>query len=97
MSRPGPGRVGRNPATSSARPTSDQQQGEGQKGAGGDGEGGFELMLEFRIDDLVEWLWEELKLPNLKMKAGDASATTTMCARAGIVAVPVHGWIGAVR
>jgi hypothetical protein len=29
-------------------------------------------MLEFRIDDLVEWLWEELKLPNLKMKTGDS-------------------------
>jgi uncharacterized protein len=49
-----------------------EQQGEGRKGTGGDGEGGFELMLEFRIDDLVEWLWEELKLPNLETKTGDA-------------------------
>lgn len=49
-----------------------QQPGQGRKGAGGDGDGGFELMLEFRIDDLVEWLWEELQLPNLETKTGDA-------------------------
>ena len=49
-----------------------EQQGKGRKGTGGDGEGGFELMLEFRIDDLIEWLWEELKLPNLETKTGDA-------------------------
>jgi len=74
--------VGRNPAISSARSATpgdklgkvgdQQQQGEGEKGAGGNGEGGFELMLEFRIDDLIEWLWEELKLPNLKTKTGDS-------------------------
>lgn len=52
--------------------TGQEQQGEGKKGTGGNGEGGFELMLEFRIDDLVEWLWEELKLPNLKTKIGDS-------------------------
>jgi uncharacterized sporulation protein YeaH/YhbH (DUF444 family) len=40
------------------------------KGAGGNDEGGFEFVLELKIDDIVEWLWEELKLPNLKVKQG---------------------------
>jgi uncharacterized sporulation protein YeaH/YhbH (DUF444 family) len=26
--------------------------------------------LELKIDDIVDWLWEELKLPNLKVKSG---------------------------
>ena len=42
----------------------------GAKGAGGNEEGGFEFILELKIDDIVDWLWEELKLPNLKLKAG---------------------------
>jgi len=49
------------------------QQGEGQKEAGGSGEGGYDLVLEFKIDDIVDWLWEELKLPNLRPKAGAAN------------------------
>jgi uncharacterized sporulation protein YeaH/YhbH (DUF444 family) len=40
------------------------------KGAGGNDEGGFEFVLELSIDDIVDWLWEELKLPNLKVKQG---------------------------
>ncbi|TDJ47112.1 MAG: DUF444 family protein [Gammaproteobacteria bacterium] len=44
----------------------------GGKGAGGSGEGGYELLLEFKIDDIVDWLWEELKLPNLQPKPGSA-------------------------
>jgi len=40
------------------------------KGAGGNEEGGFEFVLELKIDDIVDWLWEELKLPNLKVKHG---------------------------
>jgi len=46
------------------------QQGEGQKEAGGSGEGGYDLVLEFKIDDIVDWLWEELELPNLEPKVG---------------------------
>ncbi len=42
----------------------------GGKGAGGNEEGGFEFVLELKIDDIVDWLWEELKLPNLKAKHG---------------------------
>jgi uncharacterized sporulation protein YeaH/YhbH (DUF444 family) len=41
----------------------------GQKGAGGKDHGGIELMLEFKVDDIVDWLWDDLKLPNLKPRA----------------------------
>jgi len=44
--------------------------GSGQKGAGGKDHGGIELMLEFKVDDIVDWLWDDLKLPNLKPRAG---------------------------
>jgi uncharacterized sporulation protein YeaH/YhbH (DUF444 family) len=44
-------------------------EGEG-KGAGGNDEGGYQFVLELKIDDIVDWLWEELKLPNLKVKTG---------------------------
>lgn len=49
------------------------QQGEGQgKGAGGRDEGGVEFMLEFKVDDIVDWLWEEMQLPNLHARVGKA-------------------------
>ena len=38
----------------------------GQSGAGGNGQGEVQLMLEFSIDEVMDWLWEELKLPDLK-------------------------------
>src|SRR5271155_2091897 len=44
----------------------------GQKGAGGKDHGGIELMLEFKVDDIVDWLWDDLKLPNLKPRSGAA-------------------------
>ena len=44
--------------------------GELAKGAGGNEEGGYQFILELKIDDIVDWLWEELKLPNLKVKSG---------------------------
>ena len=40
------------------------------KGAGGNEDGGYQFILELKIDDIVDWLWEELKLPNLKVKTG---------------------------
>jgi len=40
------------------------------KGEGGNDEGGYQFVLELKIDDIVDWLWEELKLPNLKVKSG---------------------------
>jgi len=41
-----------------------------EKGEGGEGEGQIQLMLEIKIDDIVDWLWEEMQLPNLKARIG---------------------------
>jgi len=46
------------------------ESGGGQQGSGGDGEGEFTFVLEFKIDDILDWLWEELQLPNLQPKEG---------------------------
>jgi len=46
------------------------QSGQGQKGAGGKERGGTELLLEFKVDDIIDWLWEDLKLPNLQPRVG---------------------------
>jgi hypothetical protein len=47
-----------------------EQAGGGGKG-GGSGEGGeIQFLLELTVDDIVDWLWEELKLPNLTARAG---------------------------
>ena len=47
-----------------------QQESENQRGQGGNEDGGIQYTLEFRIDDIVDWLWEEMQLPNLEAKAG---------------------------
>ena len=39
-------------------------------GPGGTEGGGIEFLLEFKVDDVVDWLWEELELPNLKARVG---------------------------
>jgi uncharacterized protein len=44
----------------------------GGKGAGGTDRGGTELLLEFKIDDIIDWMWEELKLPNLQPRVGQS-------------------------
>jgi len=50
-----------------AKPT----QGEGSgKGAGGSDEGSIEFVLEFKVDDIVDWLWKEMELPNRKASVG---------------------------
>ena len=36
--------------------------------AGANGEGEVRLMLELKVDDIVDWLWAELKLPDLQPK-----------------------------
>jgi hypothetical protein len=41
-----------------------------EKGSGGQDEGGLQFVLEFEADELIDWLWEELKLPHLKPKSG---------------------------
>jgi uncharacterized protein len=51
-----------------ARPQ--RERGPGEKGPGGQEEGEIQLLLEFKIDDIVDWLWEEMKLPNLQARVG---------------------------
>lgn len=67
---------------SDQRSTSGAGQGQGEPGdvlragqgepaseghdSGGDQDGAVRLLLEFSIDDIMDWLWEELKLPLLK-------------------------------
>jgi uncharacterized protein len=44
-----------------------QQQGdEAGEGRGGTGEGELTFVVELKVDDILDWLWEELKLPDLK-------------------------------
>jgi uncharacterized sporulation protein YeaH/YhbH (DUF444 family) len=47
-------------------------QDEQRSSQGGNEEGGIQYTLEFRIDDIVDWLWEEMKLPNLEARQGGA-------------------------
>ena len=41
-----------------------------QKGEGGNEQGGAELLLEFKVDELIDWMWEDLQLPNLEPRVG---------------------------
>jgi sporulation protein YhbH len=38
------------------------------EGEGGNGEGEVKLLLELKVDDIIDWLWEELNLPDLQPK-----------------------------
>jgi len=46
-------------------------EGEGG-GEGGSGEGELRFILELKVDDIVDWIWEELALPDLQPKTTDA-------------------------
>lgn len=48
------------------RPAQQGGEPQGQEGEGGRGDGGVRLLLEFKVDDIVDWLMEELELPDLK-------------------------------
>lgn len=48
-----------------------QGQGSGKGAGGGNDQGGVEFVFEFQTDEIVDWIWEELKLPNLKPKIAD--------------------------
>lgn len=43
-----------------------QDDDDGDKAEGGNDDGGVRLLLELKVDDIVDWLWEELKLPDLQ-------------------------------
>jgi uncharacterized sporulation protein YeaH/YhbH (DUF444 family) len=47
------------------------QPGDG-RGPGGRDDGGIEFLLEFKVEEIVDWLWEELRLPNLRARIGTA-------------------------
>jgi uncharacterized sporulation protein YeaH/YhbH (DUF444 family) len=49
----------------------DPSSGQG-RGSGGDEDGGIQYVLEFQVDDIVDWLWEEMQLPNLANRSGGA-------------------------
>ncbi len=44
--------------------------GEAESAGGGSDNGEVRLLLEFSIDEVMDWIWEELKLPELKPKPG---------------------------
>jgi uncharacterized sporulation protein YeaH/YhbH (DUF444 family) len=52
-----------------------RQRGAGEKGPGGQDEGEVQLLLELKIDDIVDWLWEEMQLPTLKARVGPSEET----------------------
>ena len=43
-----------------------QPQPGSEEGRGGTGEGEVSFVMELKVDDILDWLWEELKLPDLK-------------------------------
>ncbi len=59
------------------RPAKPESGDEGGEGAGSEG-GGYEFLLEFKVDEIVDWLWEELQLPDLKPKENAASCEETL-------------------
>jgi sporulation protein YhbH len=65
--REGVGQGAAKPGDVLAKPSQDDGSG---KGPGGRDEGGIEFVLEFKVDDIVDWLWEEMQLPNLKARIG---------------------------
>ena len=50
------------------RPAHADQEGDSDDGSGGNEDGEVRLLLEFSVDDILDWLWDELKLPLLKPK-----------------------------
>lgn len=46
------------------------------RGPGGREQGGMEFVLELKVDDIVDWLWEEMRLPNLQARIGGAAEET---------------------
>ena len=50
------------------RPAHADQGEDGADDGGGNEDGDVRLLLEFSVDDILDWLWDELKLPLLKPK-----------------------------
>jgi uncharacterized protein len=69
----GAGQGAAKPGDVLADPSADQ--GSREKGPGGQDQGEIQLLLEIKIDDIVDWLWEEMQLPNLKSRVGPSQET----------------------
>ena len=51
------------------------RRGQGSASEGGSGDGEFQFVFEFSVEELVDWIWEELELPELQPRsAGDVVA-----------------------
>ncbi|OGA54795.1 MAG: hypothetical protein A3G24_22190 [Betaproteobacteria bacterium RIFCSPLOWO2_12_FULL_62_13] len=55
------------------RPSQPQPGEDESEGRGGTGEGEVNFVLELKIDDILDWLWDEMKLPELKPKQSSAA------------------------
>ncbi|HVF65835.1 MAG TPA: DUF444 family protein [Casimicrobiaceae bacterium] len=67
----GAGQGGARPGDTLRPADAGEQQGDAD-GEGGHDNGGIKLLLELKVDDIVDWLTEELKLPELKPKSGSS-------------------------
>ena len=74
-----------------------RDQGDQQGRAGGTGNGEIRFVVELKIDEIVDWLWEELKLPELKPSAPRRWMNQTTSAKAGTSAARARDSIGAAR
>lgn len=57
------------------KPNDAYRQGQGESsgtGTGGSGDGELRFLLELRVEDIVDWIWNELHLPDLKPRSSDA-------------------------
>jgi len=60
------------------RHAEDDDDGDDDDGSGGNEDGEVELLLEFSIDEIMDWLWEDLHLPDLKPAASPAIPDTEL-------------------
>ncbi|MBI4188980.1 MAG: DUF444 family protein [Betaproteobacteria bacterium] len=58
-----------------AQPQAGKDEGAGR---GGTGEGEVNFVVELKIDDILDWLWDEMKLPELKPKQSSAVEDTEL-------------------
>lgn len=54
------------------RPARPEAGADDDQGRGGTGEGEVRFVLELKIDDILDWLWDEMKLPELRPKQSSA-------------------------
>lgn len=47
------------------------EAGQADRGEGGSNDGDVRLLLEFSIDEVMDWIWDELKLPDLQPRPGE--------------------------